>query len=101
MWVRVPLELPGVKMKTIFGEEIQVGDMIMYETVRHNDVIHSFATVMEYQDYEDTYFSITKRKRIKAHKFYEISEWRSGPEDRKILLTNPRVILCNTNIRDI
>lgn len=87
-------------MKTIFGEEIQVGDMIMYETVRHNDVIHSFATVMEYQDYVDNYFTDPHRKRIKAHKFYEISEWRSGPEDRKILLTNPRVILCNTNIKE-
>lgn len=111
MWVRVPLELPKenvmdeiegnqYSMKTIFDEEIEVGDMIMYTTVRHNDAVFSFATVIEYQDYTDNYFADPHRKRIKAHKFYEISSWRSGPEDRNVLLTNPNVVLCNTNIRE-
>lgn len=82
-------------MKTIFGEEIQVGDMIMYMTVRHNDIVYSFATVIEY--YIDHHYA---DPRIKAHKFYEISSWRSGPEDRNVILTNPNVIICNTNIRE-
>ena len=89
-------------MKTIFDEEIQVGDMIMYTTVRHNDAVFSFATVIEYQDYTDEYFAPhSHRRRIKAHKFYEISCYRSGPEDRNVLLTNPNVVLCDeSNLRE-
>lgn len=84
---------------TIFGEKVNIGDEIMYMTVRHNDIIYSFATVNDIEPYIDRAFADPQRWRLRVHRFGEIN-WRGYEEkDQLIHLTNPRIIKLNKVLR--
>lgn len=89
-------------MKTIFGEEIRVGDRIMYITVRMNDVVCSFAIVEEIESYIDNRFENPNKTKLVCRKVYERSYHESGPvDDTKVRLTNPTCILCDGDLLDV
>lgn len=84
---------------TIFDEKVEIGDEIMYMTVRHNDIVYSFATVKDIEPYIDKSFMDPQRWRLLVHKFAEI--WWDGVKryDKLIHLRNPRIIKCNKELR--
>jgi hypothetical protein len=84
---------------TIFGEKVEIGDEIMYMTVRHNDIIYSFAIVIDIEPYIDKSFADPQRWRLLVRRFASL-EWSGLVKNEKLIyLRNPRIIKCNKELR--
>ncbi len=81
--------------KSIFNEEIKVGDKIMYITVRYNDIYNSFGIVKEIQPFIDQTCRDPNHSRLYVHKTYEISRFGREPKDQYVHLYSPTIFICS------
>jgi hypothetical protein len=81
-------------IETAFGEEIEVGDEIMYVYEKYSSINICFGKVLEIELKEVRHFS-GLQPRLHVHKTYEICQG-SKQCDQKVILTNPTVFKCGT-----
>ena len=84
---------------TIFDEKVEIGDEIMYLTVRHNDIVYNFAIVKDIEPYVDKHFADPQRWRLLVRRFASLEWGGLVKNDKLIYLTNPRIIKCNKELR--
>jgi len=83
-----------VVLKTVFKEEIKVGDKIMYIYKSSGMMYTCFGEVLEIE-YKDIKFHRGKMPHLHVHKTYEIRERTHTKCDKKVILTSPHAFKCN------
>jgi len=86
------------KIKTVFKEEIEIGDKIMY-IYKAAGVTHiCFGEVLNV-GYKKVQFHKQEQPYLQVRKTYEIKDGRlNEPCDRKVTLTSPLAFKCNQNL---
>lgn len=88
-------------MKTVFGEEIEIGDEIMYIYKSMGIDLICFGTVFDIEVKEG--FGSVQRERLHVQKTYEIDTniiQRSKTIDKNVILTNPMAFKCNQELKN-
>ena len=81
-------------MKTVFDEEIKIGDEIMYLYMRHGSLLTCFGTVFDIKFKEKPYFPRAQEE-LHVRKKLEIAGYRENKVcDTKVILTNPTAFKC-------
>lgn len=85
-------------MKTVFGEEIEVDDKIMYiYKGTHGSLVISFGEVTKIE-YKKRYSHADPVPEMHVHKTYEISH-ESKVCDKNIILRNPTIFKCGQELK--
>lgn len=82
-----------IKLKTVFGEEIEIGDKIMY-IYKGSGIMHiCFGEVLDIE-YKEMRLYREKMPHLHVHKTYEIRDYSHRKCDTKVILTSPTAFKC-------
>ncbi len=86
-------------IKTVFGEEVKVGDEIMYIYQNYDDMLSCFGKVFKLESKEVQFFNVPQPV-LHVHKTFEIRNGRTSKKcDVNVILTNPTIFKCGKPIK--
>ena len=88
-------------MKTVFGEEIKVGEKIMYIYKAQGIDTIAFGTVLEVEKFPSNHHVGGYYERLHVMKECDMTSLRDSVKvvNKKVILTNPMAFKCNRMLR--